>query len=491
MSPDERARIDDLDRFWDRLVQDGSADACALDPGLVRTVRWIDAGRAEQPPPAGAMERIRDRAWAVAATRRAIGEVWSPVSIGGHGEVSRSVAPGSRLGSGRREWALTHLATAALLLVTVAAVAVAFGGLRTSAPGEHGPADALPVRGNAAHTGEMPGPGPAGSPVARWQAALDGPVFSQPAVDADRVYVAAGNTLTAVDRATAKVRWTFAATDQLISGPAIAGDLVEVVEDGGTLHAVERTTGHERWHTDLGPMRYCASVLAAANGLLYVSGTRLVAVDAATGAVRWTAPAPIGSGRLGMVSSPAVAVGRVFVGSADGSLYALDAATGAVAWRFATGSSVSTSPAVVAGVVYFGNDAGTVYAVAAQTGALVWTAKPGRWLDASSPAVAGGRVFVVAEKRVLVALDAATGRELWRFATKAGSGGWPVVAGDVVYLGSDERILYALDAATGTERWRYSFAGKIESEPAVTGGLVYVGDDWNTLYALGDRGPGP
>jgi outer membrane protein assembly factor BamB len=143
------------------------------------------------------------------------------------------------------------------------------------------------------------------------------------------------------------------------------------------------------------------------------------------------------------------------------------------------------------GVVYFGNDAGTVYAVEAGSGTLVWRSQPGRWLDASSPAVVGGRVFIVAENRVPVALDSATGKELWRFATGEGSGAWPVVAGDIVYLGSDERVLYALVAATGTERWHFTFTGKVESEPVVTGGVVYVGDDWNTLYALGNGGPSP
>src|SRR5262249_57303135 len=116
-------------------------------------------------------------------------------------------------------------------------------------------------------------------------------------------------------------------------------------------HAVERDSGHERWHTALGPMRFCASVPVADNGLIYVSGASLVAVDAKTGDVRWKAPAPIGTGRVGRVSSPAVAEDRVFVGSVDGNLYALDAMTGAVAWQYPTGSPVSTSPAVADGVV--------------------------------------------------------------------------------------------------------------------------------------------
>jgi outer membrane protein assembly factor BamB len=61
-------------------------------------------------------------------------------------------------------------------------------------------------------------------------------------------------------------------------------------------------------------------------------------------------------------SSPAVAGGVVYAGSADGNLYALDAATGARLWSAATGGSVYASPAVTNGTVYVGSTDGNVYA---------------------------------------------------------------------------------------------------------------------------------
>lgn len=494
MSPADRARLDDLDRFWDALSSGGWAAPDALDPELTETVRWLHAGDFTVSAPPGTAERIWQRALAASAAVRPSHQDQPPVGANGHSAViprPRSIAA---VAPTARRWALTHLATAALLALTLVSIAVAFGEVwMHSADERSAPGDVALARGNAAHTGEMPGPGPTSLPVVRWQAQLDGPVVGQPAVDAHTVYVAAGNTLSAVDRTTAAVRWRFATTDQLISGPAVTGDLVEVVENGGTLHAVDRDTGQERWQTAIGPMRFCSSIpVAPDNGLVYVSGTGLTAIDAATGKVRWRAPAPIGTGRVGRVSSPAVADGRVFVGSADGSLYALDADSGEVRWRFAAGSPVSTSPAVVAGVVYFGNDDGTLFAVRTDTGSLVWSAKVGRWLDESSPAVVGGRVFIVSESRVLVALDGATGEENWRFAVPSGSETWPVVATGVVYLGSKDGTVHALDAATGSERWHFQLPGQVESEqPAVTGGVVYVGDDWNVLYALGSAAGDP
>ena len=48
----------------------------------------------------------------------------------------------------------------------------------------------------------------------------------------------------------------------------------------------------------------------------------------------------------GVIPSPAVANGVVYVGSEDGLVYALNAATGTELWSFTTGQIVLSSPAV-------------------------------------------------------------------------------------------------------------------------------------------------
>ena len=61
-------------------------------------------------------------------------------------------------------------------------------------------------------------------------------------------------------------------------------------------------------------------------------------------------------------SSPAVANGVVYVGSADNNVYALKASTSTKLWSYTTGSHVGSSPAVANGVVYVGGDDFNVYA---------------------------------------------------------------------------------------------------------------------------------
>ncbi len=62
-----------------------------------------------------------------------------------------------------------------------------------------------------------------------------------------------------------------------------------------------------------------------------------------------------------MDSSPAVAGGRVYVGSNDGRLYVLDAASGARLQAFEAGDAITASPAIGSGRLVFGTTAGTLY----------------------------------------------------------------------------------------------------------------------------------
>ena len=147
-----------------------------------------------------------------------------------------------------------------------------------------------------------------------------------------------------------------------------------------------------------------------------------------------------GSGTAAVSASPSVVEGVVYVGSWNGTMYALDASSGRPLWTFnindpnpgdRTGlPGIQSSAAVVDGVVYFGAADANVYALDALTGALKWKHSIGDpdtsvegahvW---SSPAVFDGKVYVGKSSHIdfpcvrgaVIALDAATGGEVWRF----------------------------------------------------------------------------
>jgi outer membrane protein assembly factor BamB len=135
----------------------------------------------------------------------------------------------------------------------------------------------------------------------------------------------------------------------------------------------------------------------------------------------------------GVTAQPVLANGVLYVTSWDGFLYALDPDTGMPVWSFDTGSGstlgVQSTPLVTTlGTVCIGDSNSRVWCRDALTGAAVWDKLIGNpavdhiW---SGLAAANGRLFVSiashsdvpCTKGRLVALDLATGADLWSFQT--------------------------------------------------------------------------
>src|SRR5215210_7207529 len=106
-------------------------------------------------------------------------------------------------------------------------------------------------RGNAARTGEQPGPGLSGEPVLRWQFETDGRVDSTPVVVDGIVYFGSddGNVY-AVAADTAEERWRFAAAGAVDSSPAVANGLVYVGSADGSFYALDASSGEVRWQVE-------------------------------------------------------------------------------------------------------------------------------------------------------------------------------------------------------------------------------------------------
>ena len=126
--------------------------------------------------------------------------------------------------------------------------------------------------------------------------------------------------------------------------------------------------------------------------------------------------------------------------------------------------------------------------------------------DVYTPTVVDGRVFFTAEDKHLYALDAATGRELWRTYFEAGLGGTPAYSNDALLVCDNTDTVYRIQPGTGATVWRFALkststvygVGYSPPSPIIANGRVYVPTK-SALYALdietGDprwiRRPGP
>ncbi len=185
-----------------------------------------------------------------------------------------------------------------------------------------------------------------------------------------------------------------------------------------------------------------------------------------------------------------------------------------LAWEFDTGTTrgLEATPVVVDGVMYASGVAGRVYALDAASGALRWRFEPvvdlqvtrGSCCDQVNRGLAvwRGRVYVGALDGWLYALDAASGRVLWKsdtFVDRARaytSTGAPQIAGDVVVIGNggaefDARGYFsAYDLDSGELRWRFYTVPGDPAKPREHPDLEIAARTWdpNSAWQYGGGG---
>ena len=172
-------------------------------------------------------------------------------------------------------------------------------------------------------------------------------------------------------------------------------------------------------------------------------------------------------------SSPAVVAGRVYVGTADGSVFCVNAADGKVIWETPTGGCVVSSPAVHDGVVYVGSVDRCLYALSAATGEKLWRVRTWRPVVAS-PLVLDSRVYIGSMDGSFKCVEADTGEVVWEHKGGPISGSAAADEG-VVFYGDEAGNIRARDAATGKETWSAKIQGNIVRSPLVAGDLVIFG----------------
>jgi outer membrane protein assembly factor BamB len=192
--------------------------------------------------------------------------------------------------------------------------------------------------------------------------------------------------------------------------------------------------------------------------------------------------------------APVVAYGLLYSVSEHGDVLALDVETGTVAWESALGRCVEASPAVANQIVYISlmdpvpcrrharRAAGFVVALDATSGEELWRFEAG--LVESAPLIAGGRVFVGSWDGSVYALDAGTGQEIWSASTQERIRGGLAVRQGTLFVGSFDENLYAYSARNGEQLWVAPAVGNFFSTPVAVRGQVLAGTTGNSLYSF-------
>ena len=288
--------------------------------------------------------------------------------------------------------------------------------------------------------------------------------FSTPTIAEGRLYIGAANKqLYCLDAETGKLVWKYMASDWIRSRPACQGDKVYVASIDGTIHCLKQKNGEAQleWKTKVG-----------------------------------THP---------IFSDLTLSKENLFITSSDLYLYCINTKNGKVRWRrslledsyemvvryrgakrerLAGGEDYQSSPVIAEGKVFIGGPSHFVYAIDAESGKEIWRFEVGGQI-AGGPVYSNSRIFVGQKggTEYFYCLDAKTGNLIWKQKV-----GWVWSTANVsdgrVFVPSNDGYAYCLREEDGAILWRYKAGRDLYSSPPVSDGIVYFGSWDGCLYAL-------
>ena len=210
----------------------------------------------------------------------------------------------------------------------------------------------------------------------------------------------------------------------------------------------------------------------------------------------WSASIAGSSSKHRLAAAPVIGGGQLFAMGTDGMVHAFDAATGAARWTQSFKISGDGSSSVFGGgasfdsnKVYITTGVGEVAALDAATGKQLWKAKPAGPLR-GSPTIAFGLVFVMTQDNQIHALNSEDGTNGWNQSASSGQTGVfgvgaPAAGQGTVVAGFSTGELVAYRYENGRQLWADALARTslsttvgvltdIDADPIIDRGRVYA-----------------
>ena len=220
----------------------------------------------------------------------------------------------------------------------------------------------------------------------------------------------------------------------------------------------------------------------------------------------WTAHIGKSSARARFAAAPVIADDRVYVVDTDAVVHAFSLKTGARVWQTSIALNRKDRPSLFGGGVSF--DAGKLYAtdglgdaaaLDAASGKILWRVRPAGPLR-GAPTIASGTVYVLTQDNQIFALGVDKGETLWTSsATLEASGVFgvaaPAVAQGTIVAGFSSGELSALRYENGRPVWQDQLSrtsistsvasiSDIDASPVIDAGRVYAIGQGGRMVAM-------
>jgi eukaryotic-like serine/threonine-protein kinase len=290
--------------------------------------------------------------------------------------------------------------------------------------------------------------------------------------------------LLALDLGSGSLRWKYNAAKEGIgeSSPGVSNGIVYVGDLAGVLHAVSARDGHPLWTFKTGSEIKASPVIVGDRVLIGSYDQHLYCLGAARGELLWKLKTngPVHS-------TGGIANGLIFIAGCDEIFRAVRIADGLEAFTVVSGAYTGASPALMDGSAFYGTFDNEVLSVSLTARRIRWRYQDPerRFPYYSSAGAVEGRIIVGGRDKMVHCINAATGKSIWTFATRARVESSPALASGRVFIGSNDGRVYELDFYTGAKLGEFNAGAPVSASPAVALGRIVVGAQDGRLYCFG------
>jgi outer membrane protein assembly factor BamB len=224
-----------------------------------------------------------------------------------------------------------------------------------------------------------------------WAFKTNGEIKSSPVVVGDRLLIGSYDEfLYCLSTKDGSVLWKFKTNGPVHSTPSITNGMAFIAGCDEVFRAIRIADGKQVFNVSSGS--YTGASPALRNGAAFYGtfDNEVLSVNLAQKQIAWRYEHPVK--KFPYYSSAAVTATQVVVGGRDKMVHGLTSA-GKEAWTFTTRARVESSPAIADGRVFVGSNDGRFYVLNLTSGAKVWEFDAGGPL-AASPAIANGRIVI-------------------------------------------------------------------------------------------------
>ncbi len=305
----------------------------------------------------------------------------------------------------------------------------------------------------------------------QWIVQTGAGIYCSPAVEKDKVFVGDDlGRLTAYALKNGKKLWSFQSGKRIVGTPAVSEGIVVFGSADCKIYGLDAQNGNLLWTVEAAEPVLGAVTIENSIAYIGASDHTFRAVNIRTGEVKWAF-----AGVRGYIETkPLVTDNKVIFGAWDNTLYALNKADGKELWKWTGGltrmhfSPAAVWPVAADGKVFITDPQRAMTAIDIETGNTVWRTFQSMVRETIGLSEDKERIYSKTMNDSIVCYSTKSNQPHKLWASNVGFGyehapSMQVEKNGVVFGSTKEGLIFALEATTGKVLWKHKTGNSLIS----------------------------